>query len=94
MNPADHIKEIKNAICKLNRDGHITEADQYIAVDDLKHYVRALNEDFENLEEAVLRLQKTMKWHQKLKDTLTPHISNEITAGEELEDEREGENAD
>ena len=89
MKPADHIKEIKKAIRSLNKDGHITEGDQYMSVLEVKNCVNALNEAFENLEGAVLVLGKTMKWHEKLKDTLVPPISSEISAGEELEESEE-----
>jgi hypothetical protein len=86
MKTADHIKEIKNAIRRINMDGHITEVDQYMAMIELKECVNALKEAFENLEGAVLALNKTIKWHEKVKDTLVPPINDEISAGEELEE--------
>lgn len=84
MNPADHIKEIKAAIRKINKEGHIAQADQYIAMSDLRICVNSLNDVFESLEGAALKLQKTIEWHKVINDTAVPPISGEVTAGEEV----------
>lgn len=86
MEPADHIKEIKAAVRKINIEGHITQSDQYVAVSDLLDYVAALNVAFENLEGAVMKLGKTIEWHKFIGNTLSKHINGEITAGEEIEE--------
>lgn len=85
MKPSDHIKEIKAAIRKINKEGHIAQCDQYVAVSDMQDCVNALNDAFENLEGAISRLGKTIKWHEILNDSTTPHIYGEITAGEAIE---------
>ena len=90
MKTADHIKEIKNAIRSLNKDGHITEVDQYMAMIELKDCVNVLKESFENLEGAISALGKTMKWHENSKNVSTPYyFPNEVSAGEELEESEE-----
>ncbi len=87
MEPAEHIREIKAAIHRLNRDGHIVEPEQFVAVIDLVDYVERLQTAFETLVSAAGRLEKTIVWHPAgTQTTLTPKLQREISAGEEIEE--------
>ena len=97
MQPAEHIKKIKAAIHQLNRDGHILEPEQFVAVSDLVAAVRLLQVDFEALVDVAGLLGKTFVWHPKENGTnTTPKLEREISAGEEIEEnvgeDKDGEN--
>lgn len=97
MEPAEHIKEIKAAIHRLNRDGHILEPEEFVAVSDLATAVRLLQVDFEALVDVAGLLGKTFVWHPKDTETnTTPKLEREISAGEEIEEnddkDKDGEN--
>jgi len=87
VEPAEHIQEIKAAIHRLNRDGHIVEPEQFVTVTDLVDYVERLQAAFETLISAAGRLGKTFVWHPAGTQTiLTPKLQRETSAGEEIEE--------
>ena len=87
MEPVEHIREIKAAIHRLNRDGHIIEPEQFVAEIDLMDYIERLQTAFETLISAAGRLEKTFVWHPAgTQTTLTPKLQREISAGEEIEE--------
>ncbi len=63
MKPTDHITEILKTIHALNKEGHILQSDQFVAMCDVIALAEKLREDYYNLESAVHQLGKTIQWH-------------------------------